>query len=154
MTRKKTTQTTSKETMKSTPPSKKVTRPWQGTFLAVLNIISLIITAMFIPFIILMIIAGGVLSFANDLEPIFGMILGGGGIILGVMLLIYFILGIFITKGLFKGRKWAVIILLIFSFLGLINLIFNFDLITLIIVALCLYLEIACLLHPFYSQTK
>jgi hypothetical protein len=132
----------------------KMTRPWQGTLLAILNIIGLIITAILLPFTILMALAGGALSFIQDLGPIFGLLLGGGGIILTIILIIYFILGIFITKGLFQGKRWAIILLLIFSAFSLFSVIFDFTLFSFILLAFFLYLEISCLMHPFYGNKK
>jgi len=149
-------------TTKKTPPSsgeknKKVrtpSRPWQGTLLAILNIVSLIIIAIIIPFAILLTVAGGALGFAKDVNPSIGLILGGGGLLLTLGLILYFILGIFITRGLFKGKKWAVIIMLIFSGFSLMGTLFDFSLFSFIILALFLYLEIACLIHPFYGGKK
>jgi hypothetical protein len=149
-------------TTKKTPPSsgeknKKVrttSRPWQGTLLAILNIVSLIIIAIIIPFAILLTVAGGALGFAKDVNPSIGLILGGGGLLLTLGLILYFILGIFITRGLFKGKKWAVIIMLIFSGFSLMGTLFDFSLFSFIVLALFLYLEIACLIHPFYGGKK
>ncbi len=146
----------SKSTAKtvSTPKVNKTTRPWQGTFLAVLNIIGLIFTAMFIPFALLIVIGGSMLSFIEDIGPGMAMLFGGGGLILFLMLLFFFILGIFIVRGLFKGQKWVLIVSLIFSALGVIQLVFNFSLFSALLMVLFIYLEIACLIHPFYGGKK
>jgi hypothetical protein len=137
-----------------TPSRKNTSRPWQGTILAILSVLSLIITIMFLPFTILMALAGGALSFVENLGPIFGVLLGGGGAILTIMLIIYLIVGIFITKGLFKGKKWTIILLFIFSLIGLPLAIFDFTLLSLIITAIFIYLEVSCLQHPFYNKKK
>jgi hypothetical protein len=149
--------TTKKTPLSSEEKNKKVrtpSRPWQGTLLAILNIVSLIIIAIIIPFAILLTVAGGALGFAKDVNPSIGLILGGGGLLLTLGLILYFILGIFITRGLFKGKKWAVIIMLIFSGFSLMGTLFDFSLFSFIILALFLYLEIACLMHPFYGGKK
>jgi hypothetical protein len=139
---------------KPTPAPKKVTRPWQGTFLAVLNIIGLMFIAMFIPFALLITIGGGMLSFINEIGPGIAMLFGGGGLALLLILLFFFILGIFIISGLFKGKKWVVIISLLFSALNVVQLVFNFNLFSALLLALFLYLEISCLIHPFYGSKK
>jgi len=63
-------------------------------------------------------------------------------------------LQIFVTRGIFKGQKWAVIISIVFIALDLSSLIRDFNLITLIIDGALMYLSIACLLHPFYGGKK
>jgi hypothetical protein len=153
--------TTKKTPLSSEEKNKKVrtpSRPWQGTLLAILNIVSLIIIAIIIiiiPFAILLTVAGGALGFAKDVNPSISpsiRLIYGGVLTLGLIL--YFILGIFITRGLFKGKKWAVIIMLIFSGFSLMGTLFDFSLFSFIILALFLYLEIACLIHPFYGGKK
>lgn len=136
------------------PSVKKVTRPWQGTVLAVFNIIGLIITVMFMPFVLLIILGGSMLGFIEEAGPGLAMLLGGGGIALLLMLLFFFILGIFIVKGLFKGQKWVIIVSLVFSAMSAVQLVLNFDLFSALIIALFVYLEIVCLLHPFYGGKK
>jgi hypothetical protein len=138
----------------SAPKVTRKGRPWQGTFLAVLNIIGLIFTGLFIPFAILIIVGGSMLSSVEKINPGMAMLFGGGGLVILLILLFFFILGIFIVRGLFKGQKWAVIISLVFSALGVIQLVFNFDLFSALLTALFLYLEISCLLHPFYGGKK
>lgn len=142
--------------VKTVPAAKTVTstRPWQGTFLAVLNIIGLIFTAMLIPFALLLVLGGSLLSFVEEMGPGMAMLFGGGGLVLFLVLLLAFILGIFIVRGLFKGQKWVVILTLIFSAISAIQLVFNFELFSALIIALFIYLEIACLVHPFYSSKK
>ena len=130
------------------------TRPWQGTVLAVLNIIGLIFTAMFIPFAILIIVGGGMLSFMEDVNPIIGLLFGGGGLVFLFILLFFFILGVFVIRGLFKGRRWTIIVSLIFSILSLVGVVFDFSFFSLIVTSLFLYLEITCLMHPFYGNGK
>ena len=133
---------------------KKVTRPWQGTVLAVFNIIGLIITIMFMPFVLLIILGGSMLGFIEEAGPGLAMLLGGGGVALLLMLLFFFVLEIFIVRGLFKGQKWVIILSLIFSAMSAVQLVLNFDLFSALIIALFVYLEIACLLHPFYGGKK
>jgi hypothetical protein len=136
------------------PKTTKIVRPWQGTFLAVLNIIGLIFVGLFIPFALLIAVGGSMLSFAEEIGPGMALLFGGGGLVLLLMLLFFFILGIFIVRGLFKGQKWVIIISLIFSALSAIQLVFNFDVFSALLVALFIYLEISCLLHPFYGGKK
>jgi len=132
----------------------KVSRPWQGTILAVLQIIGLVIIAMFMPFVLLIVLGGSMLGFVKDAGPGLAMLFGGGGLVLFLFLLFFFILGIFIVRGLFKGQKWVIIISLLFSALNMAQLIFNFNIFSALMLALFLYLEITCLLHPFYNRKK
>lgn len=136
------------------PETKTNKRPWQGTVLAILHIIGLIFLGLFLPFALIIGVIGGMLTFVEEVNPSLAMSVGGGGLALFLVLLAFFILGIFITRGIFKGKRWVIIVSLILSAMGVFQLAFNFELFSALLMALFVYLEIACLLHPFYNSKK
>ncbi len=138
----------------SASKSEKVSRPWQGTVLGILYIISIILLAILLPIMLLMAIGGSALGFMSNINSSMAMLLGGSMLIMSLFLIGVFILQIFITRGIFKGQKWAVIISIIFAILDLASLIGNFHIIPFVIIGLFLYLSIACFLHPFYGGKK
>ncbi len=141
------------ETKTSTKKSS-VSRPWQGTVLGILYIISIVLLAILLPIMLLVAVGGSALGFMSDINNSMAMLLSGGMLIMSLFLIGVFILQIFITRGIFKGQKWAVIISIIFAVLDLASLIRNFRIIPFIIIGLFLYLSIACFLHPFYGGKK
>jgi len=62
------------------------------------------------------------------------------------------ILEIFIIKGIFKGKKWAVIVCAIFTVLCLLSAIINIEIFSVLLNGFFLYTEIICIKHPFYNQ--
>jgi len=138
----------------STTKNNSSTRPWQGTVLTVFAIINFIFLVMLIPFILLIILGGGMLGFMENLEPGIAMLVGGGGLILLLGLLPFGILDIFMIRGFLKGQKWSIVLSLIFSTMSLIGMIFDFTLFSLILIGFLMYLEVTCLMHPFYGGKK
>jgi hypothetical protein len=122
-------------------------RPWQGTLLGVLNIIGLVALALAI---VLAFVGGSMLV---SLLPVWGM-LGGIGMALGFILIAIWILVFFITKGIFKGQRWAIIVSLIFTGIALLSSIMNISemFFSLLIYAGMLYLEVVCLKDPYYNK--
>lgn len=123
-------------------------RPWQGTTIGVLNIIGLATSAILA---LVLIVFSAALSAYIQETPL-ALLAGAGTVILGIVIIPFIILGIFITIGIFKGQKWAVIVSLIFTGLGLLGNLFSFNLIGLIINGFLLYCQIICLNDPFYNQ--
>jgi len=130
----------------------KADRPWQGTLLFVLNIIFLIgiVLSTLSAFLVGVL---GTWAYA-DIDPRLGTVSGLFFLSLLSALIPFSILEIFVTIGLFKGKKWAIITMLVFSGLSLIGLFFTFNLFSFVILALFLYLEVTCLVHPFYKSKK
>lgn len=137
-----------------------VKRPWQGTFLGVLNIIGLVLLGLMSIFLVIVLVGGGA-AISQMMEqsaemaafPMASMFTTMGAILL-VPLLAIFVLGIFITMGIFKGQKWAIIVSLIFTALGLLSNFTNMDMIqwgSVALTAFVIYLEIACVKNPFYK---
>ena len=90
-------------------------RPWQGTVLGVVNILGLAISG-----VMLMILFFGGSFLAEYIQDSqLSMIFGLGTIIILVFMIPFVILGIFVTIGTFKGQKWAVIVMLIFTAMAL-----------------------------------
>jgi len=134
----------------ATAKTKPVSRPWQGTVLGVVYILSIALTVIMLPILLF----GSTLGIMNGANNGLAMLLGGGMLIMSLLLIAIFILQIFVTIGIFKGQKWAVITSIVFTALSLSSLIQNFSLTTLIIDGALMYLSIACLLHPFYGGKK
>lgn len=140
-------------------------RPWQGTTLGVLEIIGLIFMAIILAGLTFFLIGGvptniqslinaGQVEGSGDIVSMFKQIIGAATAVIGVM----FILLIFVTIGIFKGRKWSVITALVFSILGVLGGLGNLGedvdsaVVQIAISGFMIYLEIACLQHPFYSK--
>jgi hypothetical protein len=129
-------------------------RPWQGTVLAVLNIISLA-TGFFV-FLLIMAGSGFVEGMVHDSS--LSMVMGLGRLIIFMIALPVIMLAVFVTIGLFKGQKWSVIIMMIFTILAILNSFtgrFGVDggqvLGSLVVNGFVLYCEIAALKDPFYK---
>lgn len=120
-------------------------RPWQGTLLGILHIISLILLGL----LIIAAFVGG--SMIASFLPVWGM-LGGIGMALGFILMALWILVFFITRGIFSGKRWAIIVSLIFTGIALLSAIMNISemLLSLVIYAGMLYLEVICLKDSYY----
>jgi len=128
-------------------PAGDVKRPWQGTLLGILNIIGLVGLALLT---IAAFIGGSMLA---SLIPVWGM-LGGIGMALGFIFMAIWILVFFMTRGIFKGQKWTIILSLIFTALGLLGSIMSIKTMffSAIIYAGMLYLEVVCLKDPYYNR--
>ena len=130
-------------------------RPWQGTFLGIINIISLASAAIVV--MVLMFGSSFIAGMAQD--PTFSFIFGAGALAIIMFALPFIVLEVFVTIGVFKGQKWAIIIMLIFTIIALIggmgslfsgnsnynyfgSFVFN---------AFMLYCEIFSLKNPFYK---
>ncbi|NPA37770.1 MAG: hypothetical protein GXO47_13075 [Chlorobi bacterium] len=129
-------------------------RPWQGTVLAVLNVLGLVMG--FLVFMLLMIGSGFVESVIQD--STFSVIMGFGRLVIFMLGFPFIVLAVFITVGLFRGQKWAVITMMVFTIFALLNSISGLFsgngagfLGPVIINGLVLYCEIASLKDPFYK---
>jgi len=134
--------------------TEQASRPWQGTVLGVIYILTIAMMVIMLPILLLVALGGSALGFMSNMNNGLAMLLGGGMLIMSLFLIATLVLQIFVTRGIFKGQKWAVIISIVFTALGLSSLIQNFSWTTLIIDGALMYLSIACLLHPFYGGKK
>jgi len=125
-----------------------VSRPWQGTLMGVLNAIGIALG--FIA--VLALLFGGTFIAAALQETGVSMLAGLGTTIIAVIILPILILGLFITLGLFKGQKWAVIIAMVFTALSIIGNITTFNIFALVLNAFFIYCYVMCLKAPFYNQ--
>jgi len=125
-----------------------VSRPWQGTTMGVLNAIG--VAFGFIGVIALLF--GGTFIAAALEDVGMSMIAGLGTTLIAVVMIPFLILGLFITIGLFKGQKWAVILSLAFTALGTIGNITTLNFVGLAFNVFFLYCLIACLKEPFYNK--
>jgi len=131
-----------------------VIRPWQGTVLGIVNIISLAMAA----FVVMLLMFGGsfLAGFLND--PAFTFVFGLGSLMLMLLVVPFIILGVFVTIGVFKGQRWAVIIMLIFTAFALLSALASIITDTeynafgsLIFNGFVFYCEIAALQDPYYK---
>lgn len=147
------------ETPAAATPSA-VKRPWQGTFLGVLNIIGLVFLGIMSIVLLIMLVGGGA-AISQMMEQSAEMVafpmasmLTTMGAILFIPVLAIFVLVIFITIGIFKGQKWSIIVSIIFTVLGLLSAFTNMQDIqfgSLLLNGFVLYLEIMCIKNPFYN---
>ncbi|MCK9186426.1 hypothetical protein M0P48_03235 [Candidatus Gracilibacteria bacterium] len=130
-------------------------RPWQGTFLAVLNIIATVFLFLGgLAFLAFQGMVTGLMTAPSvEVEGSAGALalLTGMGAVAGVILLAIGVLYIFMTIGIFKGQKWAVIVSLVFSVLAVVSSLINFNVGILLVNAFVLYLAVMCYRHPFYG---
>ena len=142
-------------------------RPWQATFLGVLDIIATIFT--FLLGILFFFMQGFISSFLDSgaLEGAEGVdatnaaeaagalsFLGGLGAAVGVIFIGIGVLYIFMTRGAFKGQKWSPILTVVFGGLGLINVAMNFStgqIGTLVINLFVIYLAVMCVKSPYFG---
>ncbi len=129
-------------------------RPWQGTVLGVVNILGLAMSG-----VMLMILFFGGSFLAEYIQDSqLSMIFGIGTIFILIFIIPFVILGIFVTIGTFKGQKWAVIVMLIFTAMalfGALSSLFTADgynaFGSLVINGFILYCVIVSLKDPFYK---
>ncbi len=143
-------------------------RPWQGTFLATISIFGIVGISLSIIMILSMFVGGGIFTsyFTNmqgvntniSLFPIFATV----GVFMLIPLIPFLIFQIYMTKGLFNGKRWTILIslaLTIFSILGILSAIPQISskeipsfLLSIGIIGFLFYLEIICIKHPFYEN--
>lgn len=137
-------------------------RPWQGTALGVLNIISTVFSFLFgLLFLfggglIGSFIGGGELSGGEGADGIMGFF-AGFAVVIGVVLIGVGILEIFMARGAFNGQKWSVITSIVFAVLGVVSGLSNFSTAQLLSLAVCLftlYTAVVCVKHPYYKGQK
>jgi len=128
-----------------------IERPWQGTALAVLQILNTLVIAAILA---VMMVAGFEGFKGGEMGFIVG-VAGVGGLVFLLPLLIAMILMII---ALFKGRRWAVVVALIISILAFFPVMFTLGeglgvfLPVFVFWGFTLWLEIACLKNPFYAK--
>lgn len=127
---------------------KSVSRPWQGTVVGVFNAIGI---AFGILGVIALLLGGAFIASALE-ESGVPMLAGIGTTIIAAILIPLLVLYLFITIGLFKGQKWAVITALAFTALAIVGNISSQAYIGLVFNAFFIYCLIACLKEPFYNQ--
>ncbi len=137
----RTAQTISRETPTATISS--VSRPWQGTLLGIVITIDMVVMIMAMAFVLI---------------PNFG----SGGFLDTIIVLAvpFFVLKIFIVRGLFIGKHWVVATLIFLTALGMLYHVITLfvpgrgaaSMISLITLGLILWAEIICLKHPFYAK--
>ncbi len=124
-----------------------ISRPWQGTVMGVLNSIGIAVGVM----LSLTLILGASFITALIEDSAFSMVAGLGTTMIGIVLLPFLILGLFVTLGIFKGQKWAVILALVFTILGTIGNIVSFNIIGLVFNAFFIYCLVICVKDAYYN---
>jgi hypothetical protein len=128
-------------------------RPWQGTLLGVLNIIGLVFLGIAMVVVLIIITGSGAILSQIATQTSFPspQFIGSMGVIAILPLLAIFVLGVFITLGIFKGQKWAIIVSILFTILSLITSVSQTETAYIIVNGVLLYAEIVCLKDPFYN---
>ena len=130
-------------------------RPWQGTVLGIANILGLAMGALMLT----LVMFGSSFLAGMAQDPVFSFIFGAGALVIILLVLPFIVLEVFITIGMFKGQKWAVIVMLIFTVIALLGglggLFANTDgyhsYVSVAVHGFLLYCEIASLKDPFYK---
>ena len=122
-------------------------RPWQGSVMGVLNAIGIVLGILGV---IGLIFGGAFIASAME-EAGLSMLAGVGTTVVAIILIPFVILGVFITIGLFKGQKWAVIVALAFTALGTIGNLVSFNIIGLVFNAFFIYCYVICMKDAYYK---
>ena len=139
-------------------------RPWQGTALGILSILSIVVLG--ITILLLLMVSFG----ADSLLSQFGQMSGANlsnyhfaslGIkwAVGATLLAiipFWIVQFFVTRGIFKGTRWTIIYSIVLTGLFILGQL-NVVLLPPVLLAFgmncfMLYLEIVCVKHPYYKN--
>ena len=128
-----------------------VERPWQGTALAILQMLNILVVGGILAFMI----AAGYAGFKGGEM---GVIIGVGGVGGLIILLPLLVVLIIMVVALFKGRRWAVIVALILTIATFFPVLFTLEegfttfLFGFVFWGFTLWMEIACLKNPFYAK--
>lgn len=126
-------------------------KPWQSIMLAWLQLALLV-------FSVVILVLTGIFGIAGFKAGEMGAIIGFFGVVGLVFLIPLNVLEVFVVIGIFKGKKWAVVVALIFTLLALPFVFFSISggiflfLPVLIFYILNLWMEIKCLKHPYFKQ--
>lgn len=143
-------------------------RPWQGTALGVIDIIGTVFSFLFaLLFLMFQGMIASLLGAAPTAVDVNGAqiqgaqgvmaIFAGLGMVMGVVLLGFGVLGIFLARGAFKGQKWSPIVSIIFAALGIVGLLTSFSsssVLSLVIDAFTLYVAVMCVKSPYFNKAK
>lgn len=130
-------------------------RPWQGTVLGVLYILGVVVSGIASIFLLQLTFTGGSLATqvpGADASGV-GSILATLGGFLVVPILALFIIGVFMTMGIFKGQRWSIIVAIVLTVLGILGSLSDIsnNIGAIVINGGVLWLEIVCLKHPYYG---
>ena len=128
-------------------------RPWQAAMFAWLSIagaLSALIIVLFVT----------KLAYEGFAAGEMGTMIGIFGVVGLLFLLPWLILAIVVAIGNFKGKKWSLILSLIFTAIGIPAAFFTLAigttvlLVVMFFLGLMLWVEIICLKHPYYHKKK
>lgn len=153
-------------------------RPWQGTFLGVINIIGVVFS--FLAAILFLFMQGYLSSMMGQMttsmtnveggavspetaQATAGLMsmLGGMGAVAGIIFIAVGVLLVFMARGAFRGQKWTLIVSLVFGILGLLGFISTLmqrgdagsQIVSLVINLLMVYCAYICLKSPYYNHS-
>ncbi|MBW1714855.1 MAG: hypothetical protein JRJ77_03380 [Deltaproteobacteria bacterium] len=128
-------------------------RPWQGILLAWLSLAAMLIVFL----IVVLAIIFGYAGFAGgEMGTMIG-IFAAVGLIFLIPLLITIIV---VTIGLFKRKRWSVVLALVITCFGILGGFFtlragfSFYLVVMFYLGLMSYAEIICLKHPYFHRRR
>ena len=128
-------------------------RPWQATMLAWLSIAGALLALIIVLFVTKLAYEGFAAGEMGTMIGIFGVV--------GLLFLLpWLILSIVLAIGNFKGKKWSLILSLIFTLIGIPAAFFTLAigpavfLVVIFFLGLLLWVEIICLKHPYYHKKK
>ncbi|MEA1897823.1 MAG: hypothetical protein U9N53_09195 [Bacteroidota bacterium] len=128
-------------------------RPFVGTLLGWFSIGGLVLALSLTVFI-------SILSYAGFEAGEMGAMIGIFAVVGLFFLIPWLVLKLVLTIGIFKGRKWTVLISLVFTIIGFIPGFFmlgtgiSFFLLSIGFLTMMLWAEIKCLKHPYYNPGK
>jgi len=131
-----------------------VKRGRTGTVLGIIDILGLVFTGLLtLIFLLPLLGMGSMMEWLMPAEalPIIGMVWFLGSFVL-LPLILAFVLGFFVTRGVFKWQRWAIVLSMIFTILALIGGLVQFAVISIVFHLILLVLEISCLKDPYYAN--
>ena len=125
-------------------------RPWQGTALGILCLIGILLIALFV----------GKLGYEGFRAGEMGNMIGIFAVSGLIFLIPLVILKVIMAIGILRGKKWAIILMLVFTALSIMGGILSITLGFVVFLGVILYhgllmwAEIICLKHPYYNRKK
>jgi hypothetical protein len=128
--------------------SNPIQRPWQGTVLGILCLVAILLIVLFV----------GKLGYEGFEAGEMGNMIGIFAVISLIFLIPLVVLKAVVAIGIFRGKKWAIVLMLVFTILSILcstlSLTLGFAVFLSIILyhGMLMWVEIICLKHPYYNR--
>ena len=136
------------QTKGKTLENNRISRPWQGTALGIFSIIGILLITLLV----------GKLGYEGFKAGEMGIMIGIFAVSGLIFLIPLFILKVIMAIVILRGKKWAIVLMLVFTALSILGGIFSvalgfiFYIFVMLYHGLLMWAEIICLKHPYYNQ--